>query len=234
MPRVVVLLSGGLDSATCLAWAVRQGWEAHALSIRYGQRHVIELERAKELAAALGATSHREAEIDMGFIGGSALTDPAIPVPAARGCDRTEGEIPLTYVPARNTILLSLALGWAESLDAEGIVLGVNRIDYSGYPDCRPAFIAAFERLAGLATRIGVEGRPLRIHTPLLDCGKGEIVKMAFELGVNVGRTISCYAPSTSGTPCGRCEACFLRAGGFAAAGRIDPSHGPEIEQKEE
>ncbi|MDH3626563.1 MAG: 7-cyano-7-deazaguanine synthase QueC [Acidobacteriota bacterium] len=223
MARAVVLLSGGLDSATCLAWAIREGWEAHALSVRYGQRHAVELERAAELADGIGAASHRIADVDLGFIGGSALTDLTLDVPDGRGVDGGD-EIPITYVPARNTILLSLALGWAETLEAEAIVVGVNRIDYSGYPDCRPAFIAAFERLAGLATRAGVEGCPVRVLTPLLDHGKGEIVRLALQLGVDLSRTLSCYDPSPQGSPCRRCEACVLRARGFADAGETDPS----------
>lgn len=212
-----MLLSGGLDSATCLALVRERDREAFALSVRYGQRHAIELERAAELARRLGATEHRVAEVGFDFIGGSALTDSSIAIPLVE----SDG-IPVTYVPARNTMLLSLALGWAEVLGADEIVVGVNAVDYSGYPDCRPAFIEAFDRLAALATRAGVEGRPIHVVAPLLEWSKGRIVAEARRLGVPLERTISCYAPDAAGRPCMRCDACRLRARGFAEAGLED------------
>ena len=223
--RAVVLVSGGLDSATTLALAIRQGFEAYALTVDYGQRHRIELERARELAAALGAAVHRVARVDLGSFGGSALTDPGIEVPR-RDLDGPPGEgIPPTYVPARNTVLLAVALAWAEVLGAEDLFVGVNAVDFSGYPDCRPAFLEAFERLAHLATRAGVEGRArFRVHAPLLAMSKAEIVRLAVDLAVDVGRTVSCYDPSTAGQPCGRCDACVLRAKGFREAGIPDPA----------
>ncbi len=223
-PRAVVLLSGGLDSATVLALARERGFACHALSVRYGQRHAVELERAAEIAAALGAVEHRVAAVDLGFVGSSALTDAAIAVPKRRSAAEIESGIPPTYVPARNTVLLALGLAWAEALDARDLFVGVNAVDYSGYPDCRPEFVEAFGRLAALATRAGVEGRPIRLHAPLLDLGKGDIVREAFRLGVPVGRTVSCYDPDPRGAPCGACDACALRARGFARAGRPDPA----------
>ena len=215
----VVLLSGGLDSATVLAIALRQGFRCHALSLHYGQRHVAELEAARRVAAALGAYEHRIMAVDLAGIGGSALTDPSLAVPESP----TAG-IPITYVPARNTLLLSLALGWAEVIGAEDIFVGVNSLDYSGYPDCRPEFIAAFEALAQLATKAGVEGRPYRINAPLIKMTKGEIIRAGAALGVDYGMTVSCYQPDAYGAACGRCDSCRLRAAGFAAAGMADPT----------
>ena len=217
--RAVVLLSGGLDSATVLAEAVAEGFECHALSLRYGQRHTVELEAAGRIARALGARSHRVIGIDLGAVGGSALTDATIPVPEAPG----KG-IPATYVPARNTVFLALGMGLAEVLDAGHLFIGVNAVDYSGYPDCRPEFIAAFEALAQLATRRAVEGEPLRVHAPLIDCSKADIVRRGTELGVDYSLTISCYQADESGAACGRCDACRLRRAGFADAGLPDPT----------
>lgn len=215
----MVLLSGGLDSATTLAMARAQGYAPYALSVRYGQRHAAELAAARCLARALGAVDHRIIEIGLDVIGGSALTDAALQVPTQLG----EG-IPVTYVPARNTVLLSLALGWAEVLDARDIFIGVNAVDYSGYPDCRPVFIEAFERLAALATRAGVEGTPLRIHAPLLHMSKADIIRRGAELGVEFRATVSCYQADSQGRACGRCDACRLRREGFVSAGVSDPT----------
>lgn len=224
MRRAVVLLSGGLDSATVLAIARRDGFECHALTADYGQRHRIEIDRATRLATTLGAASHRIVGVDLGFAGGSALTDVSIPVPARDMDSIASDGIPVTYVPARNTVLLSLALSWAEVLGAADLFLGVNAVDYSGYPDCRPAFLEAFERLAAVATRAGVEdGPPFRVHAPLLDLGKAEIVRRAVELGVDLSLTLTCYDPGPDGTPCRRCDACVLRARGFEEAGLDDP-----------
>lgn len=217
--RAVVLLSGGLDSATVLAVARREVARCHALTVDYGQRHRAELDAAGRVARSLGAVEHRIARFDLSWIGGSALTDAAIEVPV----HPSEG-IPVTYVPARNTVLLALALAWAEVLDARAIYLGVNAVDYSGYPDCRPAFIVAFDRLAGLATRAGVEGRGARIRAPLIDRSKAEIIRLGAELGVDYGLTVSCYDPDAAGRACGVCDACRLRAQGFAAAGLPDPT----------
>ena len=222
MKRAVVLLSGGLDSAAVLAWMRREGYACHALSFRYGQRHGVELARATEIARALGAVEHKVTEIDLRAFGGSALTaDIAVPK------DRAEGEIahgvPITYVPARNTIFLAFALAYAETIGSSDLAIGVNAIDYSGYPDCRPEFIAAFERLANLATASATEeGARFTIHTPLQHLTKAGIVKLALELGVPVGRTLSCYDPLPDGTPCGHCDACLLRRKGFAEAGVVD------------
>jgi 7-cyano-7-deazaguanine synthase len=222
MKRAVVLLSGGLDSATVLAWMRREGFACHALSFRYGQRHSVELERAAEIARVLGAAEHRVAEIDLRAFGGSALTAD-IAVPKDRDESAIAHGVPITYVPARNTIFLAFALAYAETLGASDLAIGVNAIDYSGYPDCRPEFIAAFERLANLATKAGAqEGAHFRIHTPLQSLSKAGIVRLALELGVPVGRTISCYDPSDSGEPCGRCDACLLRRKGFLEAGARD------------
>jgi 7-cyano-7-deazaguanine synthase len=221
--RAVVLLSGGLDSATTLAVAVREGYEAHALTVRYGQRHAIEVERAREIATALGATSHRVAAVDLDFPGGSALTDPAIAVPRSRTDEEIGKGIPPTYVPARNTVLLSVALSWAEVLGARDLFVGVNAVDFSGYPDCRPEFLRAFEALAAVATRAGSEGEGFRVHAPLLESTKAEIVRRALELGVDVARTVSCYDPGDGGEACGECDACRLRARGFREAGVDDP-----------
>lgn len=221
--RAVVLLSGGLDSATCLAVARSEGLEAHALSVDYGQRHAGELQRARRIARALGAAGHRVVRVDLAAFGGSALTDGAIAVPKGRTArDRAHG-IPVTYVPARNTVLLSLALADAETLGAEDVFVGVNAIDYSGYPDCRPAFLRAFERLAAVATRAGVEGGRLRIRAPLLRLSKAGIVRLGTRLGVPYRMTLSCYDP-VQGRACGRCDACDIRRRGFAEAGVPDPT----------
>lgn len=221
--KAVVLLSGGLDSATALAIARSEGYEAHALSFSYGQRHKWELEAARRVASQIGATEHRIAEIDLRIFGGSALTD-AIDVPKGRGTDEMAHGIPVTYVPARNTIFLSFALAWAEVLGANDIFIGVNALDYSGYPDCRPEFIAAFEQMANLATKAGVEGRQkLTIHTPLIAMTKAQIIRRGMELGVDYGLTSSCYDPSATGEPCGECDSCLLRAKGFCECGIEDP-----------
>jgi 7-cyano-7-deazaguanine synthase len=219
--RAVVLLSGGLDSATCLAVARARGFEPHALSVDYGQRHRGELARARRVARALGAASHRVVRVDLRTFGGSALTDAAIAVPKDRSEARMARDIPVTYVPARNTVLLALALAHAETLGAEDVFVGVNAIDYSGYPDCRPAFLRAFERLARVATKAGVEGKPLRIHAPLLRLSKAGIVKLGTKLGVPYRITLSCYDP-VRGRACGRCDACRLRRKGFDEAGVPD------------
>jgi 7-cyano-7-deazaguanine synthase len=219
----VVLLSGGLDSATCLAVARRDGFESHALSVDYGQRHRGELARARRIAAALGAAGHRVVRVDLSAFGGSALTDGAIAVPKGRSARTMRTSIPVTYVPARNTVLLALALAHAETLGAGDIYLGVNAIDYSGYPDCRPAFVRAFERLARVATRAGVEGAPLRIRTPLLRLSKARIIRLGTRLGVPYRLTLSCYDPVRD-RACGRCDACVLRRDGFAEAGVPDPT----------
>jgi len=223
-PAAVVLLSGGLDSATTLAIARAEGFAVHALSFRYGQRHAVELEAAEAVARQLGAAAHRVVDIDLRAFGGSALTAD-LPVPKDRPeAERTAG-IPITYVPARNTIFLAYALGWAEVLGASDLYLGVNAVDYSGYPDCRPAFIAAFEHLANLATRSATEGgRPLRVHAPLLALTKGEIIARGLALGVDFGVTRSCYDPDSAGRACGRCDSCLLRLKGFAEVGRTDPA----------
>ncbi|MCS7023631.1 MAG: 7-cyano-7-deazaguanine synthase QueC [Bryobacteraceae bacterium] len=221
--KAVCLLSGGLDSSTCLAYAIREGFEAYALSVDYGQRHRIELEAAARIAQALGARQHRVLKVDLRQFGGSALTD-NLAVPKDRSADEMSHEIPITYVPARNTIFLSLALAWAEVLGAFDIFVGVNAIDYSGYPDCRPEFLAAFEAMAKLATRAGVEqGQRFRIHTPLIAMTKAGIVKLAASLGVDFRLTHSCYDPDERGRPCGRCDSCILRSKGFAEAGLADP-----------
>jgi 7-cyano-7-deazaguanine synthase len=216
----VVLVSGGLDSATCLAIAREQGHDCYALSFSYGQRHAAELAAAARVAAALGALEHRVMRIDLAAFGGSALTDPGIEVPEGP----TAG-VPVTYVPARNTVFLALALAWAEVLGAEDIFIGVNAVDYSGYPDCRPAFIEAFERVAKLATRAGVEGGArLRIRAPLVSLSKAAIIRRGAELGVDYALTVSCYQADEAGQACGRCDACRLRREGFAAAGIADPT----------
>jgi 7-cyano-7-deazaguanine synthase len=219
--NAVVLLSGGLDSYTAAAVARRDGFDLHALSINYGQRHVRELEAARAVAKALHATRHLELNIDLTSIGGSSLTSNAIAVPKDQAID--PHVIPSTYVPARNTIFLSLALGWAEVLGAADIYIGVNALDYSGYPDCRPEFIHAFERVARLATKAGVEGRPLTIHTPLIDLSKAQIITLGLSLGLDYGLTHSCYDPLADGRPCGHCDSCQLRAAGFAEVGASDP-----------
>ncbi len=214
-----MLLSGGLDSATLLAMARGLGHSCHALSFDYGQRHRVELDAAQRVARQLGAAEHRIVSLDIGWMGASALTDSAIPVPRAP----TEG-IPVTYVPARNTIFLAIALGWAEVLGAGDIFIGVNALDYSGYPDCRPEFIRAFQALADLATREGVEGRGFRINAPLVAMTKAEIIRTGMKLGVDYGQTLSCYAPDPMGRACGKCDSCRLRAQAFAAAGVADPT----------
>ncbi len=219
-PRALVLLSGGLDSATCLAIARDAGFETYALSVEYGQRHAAELAAAKRVAAALGAVAHRVAHVDLGQFGGSALTDPALAVPTG-GLD---GGIPITYVPARNTIMLSIAMAWAEVLGARHIYVGVNAVDYSGYHDCRPAFIEAFETMANLATKAGIEGHRLTIHAPLIDLSKAQIIQRGTELGVDYGLTVSCYQADDDGRACGLCDACRLRRAGFEAAGLPDPT----------
>jgi 7-cyano-7-deazaguanine synthase len=218
--RAIVLLSGGLDSYTAAAIAQADGFALDALTIAYGQRHAHEIASARRVAAALGVERHLELELDLRGIGGSSLTSD-LPVPENR--DLAATDIPSTYVPARNTIFLSLALGWAEVLGATDIVIGVNALDYSGYPDCRPEFIAAFESLAGLATRAGVEGERFRIHTPLITMSKADIIRKGLSLGLDYGLTHSCYNPSSDGHPCGRCDSCLLRAKGFAEAGVADP-----------
>jgi len=219
--RAVVLLSGGLDSYTAAAIARAQRFTLCALTVQYGQRHVRELEAARAVARALGVEKHLELEVDLRPIGGSSLTS-GEPVPHGR--DVSAADIPSTYVPARNTIFLSLALGWAEVLGAHDIVIGVNALDYSGYPDCRPEFIRAFERLAALGTRAGVEGAQFRVHTPLIALSKGEIVQKGLELGLDYGLTHSCYDPLPDGRPCGACDSCVLRAKGFREAGAPDPA----------
>jgi 7-cyano-7-deazaguanine synthase len=216
--KAVVLLSGGMDSAVVLAIARAEGYQCHALSVSYGQRHGAELKAAAALAGRLGAHAHKVVAVDLRSIGGSALTD-TIDVPETAG----EG-IPVTYVPARNTIMLSIALGWAEVLGAQHVFVGVNAVDYSGYPDCRPAFVEAFEQLANLATKAGVEGRRLRVHAPLIDLSKAEIVRRGLDLGVDFAATVSCYQAAAEGRACGRCDACRLRAAGFADAGVADPT----------
>ena len=219
MARAVVLLSGGLDSATTLAIALGAGFDCYTLSFSYGQRHRAELVAAERVAKALGATEHREIEIPIGRFGGSALTDTSLAVPERGG----EG-IPITYVPARNTVFLSLALAWAEVLEARAIFIGVNAVDYSGYPDCRPEFIAAFQALARLATRQGVEGHGVEIEAPLIAMSKAEIIRRGIELGVDYAATVSCYNADDQGRACGRCDSCRFRAEGFREAGIADPT----------
>ncbi|MBI4908808.1 MAG: 7-cyano-7-deazaguanine synthase QueC [Acidobacteria bacterium] len=221
--KAVCLLSGGLDSSTCLAFARRVGFDCYALSFDYGQRHRVELESAAKVAAALGALDHRVVQVGLSGFGGSALTAD-IAVPKHHSVEEIATGIPITYVPARNTVFLSIALGWAEVLEAADIFLGVNAIDYSGYPDCRPEYIASFEQMANLATKAGVEGRMrTRIHTPLIELTKAGIVRMAAELGLDFRLTSSCYDPDERGRPCGECDSCLLRRKGFAEAGIKDP-----------
>jgi 7-cyano-7-deazaguanine synthase len=217
--KAVVLLSGGLDSATVLAMARHQGYDCYALSLDYGQRHRAELVAARRVAEATGVQEHKILPLSLDAIGGSALTDRSIDVPAAGG----EG-IPVTYVPARNTVFLALALGWAEVIGSSDLFVGVNAVDYSGYPDCRPAFIAAFEQLANLATKAGVEGEGIRIHAPLIEMSKAEIIKTGAGLDVDYGLTVSCYQADEQGTACGVCDSCQLRAEGFRVAGVTDPT----------
>ncbi len=217
--KAVVLLSGGLDSATTLAIARDANYECHALSVRYGQRHTAELDAAARQAQVLGAASHRSMSVDFGGIGGSALTDPSLDVP-----ETPQEGIPVTYVPARNTVFLSLALGLAEVIGADGIWIGVNAVDYSGYPDCRPEFIMAFQELANVATKAAVEGRAVRIQTPLIELSKAEIIRRGIELGVDYSLTVSCYQADDDGRACGVCDACRLRRKGFEDAGVADPT----------
>lgn len=220
VPRTaVVLLSGGLDSATCLAWARAEGFACATLAFDYGQRHAIELAAAERVSAALGAREHRVVRVDLRAIGGSALTDDAIAVPESP----TSG-IPVTYVPARNTLMLSLALAYGEVIGANDLYIGVNAVDYSGYPDCRPEFIAAFQTMARLATKTGVEGAQITVHAPIIGMSKGEIIRAGTALGVDYGMTVSCYQADAEGRACGRCDSCRLRAEGFAAAGVSDPT----------
>jgi len=217
--RAIVLLSGGLDSATALAWARRRGFEAYALSIDYGQRHSSELEAAARVASALGAREHRIMRVDLAGIGGSALTDWSLPLP-----EQPSAGIPISYVPARNTLMLALALGWAEVLGAQDLVIGANCIDYSGYPDCRPEFIRSFEALAAVATKAGVEGTRFNVHTPLIAMGKAEIIRSGVQWGVDYAMTVSCYQADSEGAACGRCDSCRLRREGFAQAEVPDPT----------
>jgi 7-cyano-7-deazaguanine synthase len=223
MKRAVVLLSGGIDSTTTLAIAIAEGYQTYALSFDYGQRHQIETEAARRVADSLGVTQHRIAKIDLRVFGGSALTDD-VDVPKQRADKQIAHGIPVTYVPARNTIFLAYALAWAEIIPASDIFLGVNAIDYSGYPDCRPEFIEAFESLANLATKAGVEGRRFRIHTPLIKFSKAETIRKAAEIGVDLSLTHSCYDPSPEGVACGECDSCLLRLKGFHEAGIEDPN----------
>ncbi len=223
--KSVVLLSGGLDSATALAIARDQGFTPYALSFRYGQRHIIELESARRVAEYLGVAEHIVADIDLRIFGGSALTAD-IAVPHDRDESIIDHEIPITYVPARNTIFLSFALAWAEVLEASDIFIGVNALDYSGYPDCRPEYIHAYENMANLATKAGVEGSTkIKIHTPLIELSKAQIIQRGIELGVDYGLTLSCYDPDSNGKPCGHCDSCQLRAKGFREAGLSDPAN---------
>lgn len=222
--RAVVLLSGGLDSATAAAWASKQGWQIAALSVAYGQRHATELDCSRRVAAALGIDDHVVLTIDLATFGGSSLTNLATEVPKGRSSEMIGDGIPSTYVPARNTVLLSLALAMAEARQAEAIVIGVNALDYSGYPDCRPEFIDAFRSLAALATKVGVEGNPIEVLAPLQHLTKAEIIRLGGTLGVDYGLTTSCYDPLSTGLPCGACDSCQLRAEGFAAAGMTDPA----------
>lgn len=218
--RAVILVSGGLDSATVLAMARAEGYDCYTLAFDYGQRHRAELLAAERVSKALGAVEHKVIPLDLTAIGGSALTDNTIAVPD----HSDEAGIPVTYVPARNTVFLSIGLGWAEVLGADDIFIGVNAVDYSGYPDCRPDFIEAFERMANLATKAGVEGHPLRIRTPLIDLSKGEIIRWGMALGVDYALTVSCYQADADGRACGKCDSCYLRREGFTAAGLDDPT----------
>ena len=222
--KAVLLLSGGLDSATTLAMAQASGFEMYALSFAYGQRHRHELDAARRIAQRFAVKDHRVASIDLGSFGGSALTEEALAVPKDRSPSDMEGGIPITYVPARNTVFLAYALAWAEVLEAYDIFIGVNAVDYSGYPDCRPEFIQAFEKMANLATAAGVSGRRLRIHAPLISMTKADIIRKGLELGVDYAMTISCYDPTPEGKACRRCDACQLRARGFKENGMSDPA----------
>jgi 7-cyano-7-deazaguanine synthase len=218
--RAVVLLSGGLDSSTALGWAKTQGFDCYTLSVAYGQRHQAELRAASRIARALGAQEHRVMQVDLAGIGGSALTDWSIALP-----DQASPGIPVSYVPARNTMLLALALAWAEVLEARDLVIGVNAIDYSGYPDCRPEFIRSFEALSALATKAGVEGAMFHVHAPLINMSKAQIIRAGIRFGVDFATTVSCYQADAEGRACGRCDACRLRREGFEAAGVADPTH---------
>lgn len=220
----IVLVSGGIDSAVTLAMAIREAPPAHALTVRYGQRHAEEVNRAAEIARRLGAASHRTIDLDLGFLRGSALTDLTVEVPRGRGPAEIGRGVPVTYVPARNTVFLSLALAWAESLGVETLWIGANAVDFSGYPDCRPDFLEAFTRAARLGTRHGSEGGSIEVCAPLLRRTKADIVRLALDLGVPVDRTLSCYAPLAQGRPCGECDSCLLRARGFREAGLVDPA----------
>jgi 7-cyano-7-deazaguanine synthase len=224
MRGAVVLLSGGLDSATSLAWARDEGFAPHALTIAYGQRHGIEVARAGEIARRIGVASHRVLRLDLSFLAGSALTDRRIPVPKGRPDEVIASGIPVTYVPARNTVFLSLATAWAESIGASDLVIGVNAVDYSGYPDCRPEFLRAFEAVARAGTKTGASGELWTIHAPLSGASKGEIVTRAVALGVPLELTVSCYDPGVDGAACGECDSCRLRARGFSEAGIDDPA----------
>jgi 7-cyano-7-deazaguanine synthase len=222
--KAVVLLSGGLDSATALAIAQSEGYAAHALTFRYGQRHDVEIEAARRIAASRGVSQHAIVQFDLGLFGGSALTAD-LPIPKGRDLDDIGHGIPVTYVPARNTIFLSFALAWAETLGANDIFIGVNALDYSGYPDCRPEYIAAYEQMANLATKAGVEGtQRLKIRTPLIALSKAEIIQRGLGLGVDYALTLTCYDPSPEGVACGDCDACLLRRKGFAELGLVDPA----------
>ena len=223
VPSAVVLLSGGLDSATAAAWAAREGYRLSALSIDYGQRHRCELDASRAVAQALGISDHVVLPIDLAAFGGSALVDPSTPVPKDRSDTDIGHGIPVTYVPARNTVFLSLALAMAETRSAGAIVLGVNAIDYSGYPDCRPEFLTAFQEVARLGTKAGVEGRSIELVAPLVTLSKAEIIRLGLSLGLDYGLTTSCYDPDVRGSPCGRCDSCLLRAAGFATIGATDP-----------
>jgi 7-cyano-7-deazaguanine synthase len=223
MKKAVVLVSGGLDSATVLAIAKTAGYDCYAVSFDYGQRHSAELNAARRVAAEAGVAEHRIVTIDLSQFGGSALTDDSIDVPEANQ-DQSESDIPITYVPARNTVFLSLALAWSEVLGAQDIFLGVNAVDYSGYPDCRPAFIESFETMANLATRAGVEEQRLTVHAPLIDLTKAEIIQRGIELGLDYSLTVSCYQADDSGAACGVCDSCFLRQQGFVSASVPDPT----------
>lgn len=224
-PPAVVLLSGGLDSSTCLAIALSQGFDVHAISFRYGQRHRYELDRAAKIAETMNVASYRVVDIDLAQFGGSALTDANIAVPKSESVEDLGDEIPVTYVPARNTVFLSLSLALAETVSARDLFIGVNALDYSGYPDCRPEYIEAYQAMANLATKESVESsRPLKIHTPLIDLTKAQIIEQGLKLGVDYSMTLSCYDPLSGGRPCGNCDACLLRAKGFAENGCADPA----------
>lgn len=222
--RAVVLLSGGLDSTTCLAICKSEGFVPYAISFRYGQRHEVELQRAKRIATNAGVAKHAIVNLDLGGFGGSALTDRSLAVPKHQSADEIGSDIPITYVPARNTVFLAYALAWAEVLEANDIYIGVNALDYSGYPDCRPEYINAFETMANLATKRAVSGSRLRIHAPLIHMTKAQIIRRGLDLGVDYSKTLSCYDPSAEGQPCERCDSCLLRMRGFAENGLTDPA----------